>query len=494
MSKKSEKKTGRKKRILKTLQKAVMVFTVLCLLAAAMAFPFSKTARAFWLYPTMEAWFADAICHGAALCAVMDLEAESLAARELLLESDSWFTEILRYTSILSIWVDIEKLMKGSWDDQKTARDANTMINPATAGEMRQKVLTTIAQAQSVEDVQNELLTAHMTAVSNAPPPLPSEQFVCNLLIACQGPAFMRIFAGGVAKTILDGAILRYRSSTDDGAGPQAARQEFDQQAGKGAGGVKVLSKLDGAPEDIQAPTRSSMTSNADRDISAILFSRDAVLQMPKMKEETLSTPEGDIKVNVPDLRSDEENPKDRSEKENFLSAVQYCYKIAGFRPTPPSGDKMTTPEGRRAKAQWNYCAARQDAFLRQCAERIGRLTRPDCTAEDYKDICEASLHTCNAGRKVLVTSLPESFRNCAAGSNLYQAEYFCNMACESNRRYQAGGNLGSSHAQMLADIALCGVVRNSWEKQLEIEEKNFMRAVASMQNIDDCWKGAGAR
>jgi len=180
----------------------------------------------------------------------------------------------------------------------------------------------------------------------------------------------------------------------------------------------------------------------------------------------------------------------DIEEKKAWISAVLYCYKTAGFRPSPPVGDEIGRPEDIIKRAKWNECAAKQSAFIKLCADRVGKLSRPDCADPAFKNICEASKKACQAAVAEKI-SLPPSFRKCEPGASLYQAEYVCNNMCGSHRQVQSNKNAGASDPEAMADLALCGLLRNSWKRQIQAEDDAFAQAVSAMDGLAQCWLGA---
>jgi|GEM_PF-1878803 len=338
--------------------------------------------------------------------------------------------------------------------------------------------------------VKDVLLETETKITTDTTAPQETEQFLCNKITACQGPVVMDEFARLVSKMVLEGLSMRYRGAGEDGNGPSYAYDDYSHHCGGNAAGVNYGTQSGDYGEDCKASTDSPLTSNANSDISASSIDLQAVLQVPTMVSKTYTTASGTVTLNVPDVNQGSTSEEDVAEKNAWIAAVEYCAKIAGPRPTPPAGSEMDTPDGRTKANQWRHCAGMQDEFLKVCADRIGMLSRPDCADDNFKNICEASLHSCNAARDAQA-DLPQSFRNCAAGASLYQSEYLCNTMCESSRQHQAMSLAGAGHDLQLADQALCQTSSNVWKRKVAFEDQVFIESVASMESINECWAAA---
>lgn len=347
-----------------------------------------------------------------------------------------------------------------------------------------------VQQLKKLEAYQNDsytkdtMLGDRMKAAMQTTMPPPTEQFLCNQISACQAPVAMGQFSRIVSRMIADGIALRYRDASDDGAGPAYARDQLANKQERG-----YFNKLDGADQSLASPTTGSDSGLADADISVNSLALDAVLQVPPMKKMTKTFPSGrSMEFIAPDVNAGSTAPNDVAEKKAWIAAVDYCTRLAGPRPTPPTGKELDTPDGRVKRAQWEHCASLQNDFVQLCSDRVGMLSKPDCSNDDYKNICEAALQGCNAARDAQM-SLPSGLRDCASGANQYQMEQLCNSMCESSRRYQAGATVGQRHDEMMADIAMCQLSSNIWQKRIALQEEVFKQAIDAMKNLDSCWK-----
>ncbi len=426
-------------------------------------------------------------CGGATPCLVFDVAAYGAEIAQLLADRKYFIIQANLYKTIFTAWLVANATILAYMGEAiPSAIETSDAMKPS-GNRLLAEALPRLANARADSELENKYLEAQARIVAQNVPPEETEQFLCNNIVACQAPLAMGDFAKMVSKMVADGISMRYRQKGDDGDGPQAASDEEQGRCGDNAAGAGFANADDGYSDRCAALSVSSLTSLADADISAGTLDLDQALQMPSMTQKTESTAYGDVKVNVPDMEAGANSPRDLAEKRAWIAAVSQCAKIAGPRPTPPLGSDLDNPEQMVKRAQWNHCAAMQDEFVKRCADRVGMLSRPDCGNDDFQTLCEVSVHGCNAARDADM-DLPPNIRNCAAGVNLYQASELCNKMCASSRQFQAKANVGTSHAQMISDAALCDLSERMWKKRMDAEKAAFLKAVANMEGLKDCW------
>lgn len=445
----------------------------------------SKVAEAQILWLTC-------LLRGGFPCFVTDVGAIAMEEENVASETVNFLEKAAKYTKMIDDWTGIADTFKDVFPKWQKMKEEDAAVNIAGRqavarawGEVTQRRIDA-----SVQDVQ---LRAAMDIAANNPQPQDSEQFVCNKIKVCQGPVFMADFARGISRVVGDGISQRYRDAMDDGNGPQYIRDQIIYLFGGGPEGTKYANYLDGCPDGggkcYDSPS-ATMGGFASADTSRVILNWESELQVPPMKKTEEKVNGKTIEVIEPDIKAGSQEERDIAQKKAWFAAVRYCYKIAGPRPTPPTKEAMDTPEGRVRRAQWEYCAAQQDHFVRMCTDRVGKLSRPDCKGSDYKDLCEASKKVCEAARDARIP-LPPSLKECDGGISLYQAEYLCNRLCGSSRQYQAGATAGAADKEQMRNLALCSVVGNTWKRQLLREDEALDEAMTAMSVLDRCWNGA---
>jgi hypothetical protein len=404
---------------------------------------------------------------------------EMLAKAVEWVKKNEFLKDIISWTSRIMQFLDnmIESLTNSIGD---SARTQNAVREMKTETEVRAADAVIDSRARNAVD-QKKLQYAADHAM-----PLPSEQFLCNLLLTRQVVPVMVEFARIISRVVNKGMDERYTSKTSDGTGPQYISDAWKLKCGKyGTNWPKTGTILDGAPEECREGPTTPTIGYADSDVSIEALSTDKSYVMPPIKD-VEKTIDG-VKLQVKDVVPDEGNEAQRG----WIIARQYCYNLAGPRVTPPYGVNIDTPDGQTKFAKFTTCMARQSAFNKKCADRLGKLTRPDCSNDDFKVFCQASMQACDAAREANI-ALPPEYNNCADGLSLYQAEYLSNQLCGSTRRIQADKISGTTEPKAIRTLVMCKLMDNAWKKQIQEEESSFRKAVLGIQEMKDCWAGSG--
>lgn len=362
-----------------------------------------------------------------------------------------------------------------------------TVFNALTAAEkIVNKVRIDTTDAISDAEAKNTLLKAKLNNVVDHADMAPSEQFLCNLILVRQVVPVMTEFARIVSRVVTRGIDERYRCSTCDGNGPQYAGDLTRIKRGETVeNGLKSGSILDGVAEENRSTETLPGLGPEGTDISADSLSRDMVYSMPPIKlvEKQVNGQSQMVKEFVPE--------KGNAAQQMWILARQYCYNVAGPRPTPPHGEAMDTADGKARRQRFDACVAQQDGFVKACGDRLAKLTRPDCANDDFKPFCDAAVQACDAAAEAHIT-LPPEYNDCGQGLSLYQAEYLSNILCGSTRSVQADGHNGATEPERVTSLVLCQLMSQAWERQIQEEDKSWMQAVQGMQESKDCYKGSG--
>lgn len=368
--------------------------------------------------------------------------------------------------------------MKKLWDDHGKSTVAQT-----TAQRMQATMTTEAAQAVIDAGTNNMVLEVKAKHLAAHIMPPASEQFLCNLILARQAVPVMTEFARIISKTVAIGMDARYRSRGSDGNGPQYAMDAWQIKCGQyGDNRPKTGNSIDGVPVECRAETTAPTIGYADGHMSMDTLSRNKVYTVPPVKEVQKNI-NGKIET-VADFFPEKGNEAHRQ----WLVARDYCYNIAGPRPSPPRDEDLDKPAGKAQFMQFTKCLSRQSAFVKLCADRLGKLTRPDCSNNDFKEFCEASVQACDAAREAQIV-LPPEYNNCNDGLSFYQAEYLSSALCGSTRRIQAESHGGTQNHKKISTLVMCQVMRESLEKRQQDEDKVLRRAWQGMQSMKDCWE-----
>ncbi len=393
-------------------------------------------------------------------------------------ENEAWISMTNGLTNVMNLFKDKMRALR--------AARGQGVIKQLTAQRVQATMTTEAWNAVIDQSASNADLEQKMKHAAEHVLPPASEQFLCNLILARQGVPVMTEFARIISKMVAKGIDTRYRSKGSDGNGPQYAMDAWQIKCGKyGEDRPKTGNAIDGVPEECRAETTAPTIGYADGDVSVATLSREKVYTVPPVKEEA-KVINGTVET-VADFVLDKESGSYEAHRQ-WLMARQYCYNLAGPRLTPPRDEDLDRPAGKAKFVQFTSCLSRQSAFVKLCADRLGKLTRPDCSNDDFKEFCDASIQACDAAREAQIV-LPPEFNNCKDGLSLYQAEYLSSALCGSTRRIQADTNGGVQDHKKVSTLLMCQIMRESLAKQQQEEDRTFIKALQGMQNMKGCWE-----
>ncbi len=481
MSKKTENKRGRRGG--KAFRSWLLFLALTGIILVGVSLPYGMRARAFDLLFELECWFA-------VPCPVTDPAAEAFGWEKIAEDTAYFAKQLTKYTDIYENWRTVDKAMKLGLDNQTKAEDEGATTDTAGSQGVVQ-AWTDIGQASADSELENKQLENNVKVAAETTKTPPSDQYLCNKIVSCQAEVLTRPFARQIARIVGEGVMMRYRGAKDDGAGVDYAVKEEGIRCGRyvSVDDLKFGSDVDGYSDDCLGPEMGPLDIGLkDADISSRILSGEVTLEVPPMKQETLKTAAGDVKISVP-------NPdKENAAQLFWMAAIQYCYQLAGPRPSPPHGRDMATPAGRVARAQWNHCASLQNAFIKQCADRVGNLSRPDCSVSELKPYCDELQKACYSAQNA--DFQPGSVASkCGKGYSLNQAVHdLCHPMCGSGRQEQSSAMGGATDPEMQKSRGSCQIVSDSGETRSLTEDMAFLAAVKSMKKLNECWSAVQYR
>ena len=161
---------------------------------------------------------------------------------------------------------------------------------------------------------------------------------------------------------------------------------------------------------------------------------------------------------------------------------------------SPSFGEEAKGPEGRSGMAQFYHCAANRSAFSNPCTERLGYLTRPDCSNPDNAELCQQTKASCTQAVNSGV-QLPPDIKSCDDGLSQRDAEYLANLTCKSNQHFQDGANSGANHAALAGQAIDCEAAMNQWRAKEALMQANILNGmIGSLRLSETCYAGTGAK
>ena len=382
------------------------------------------------------------------------------------------------YKFVTSAWTSLSSLHTSLMDAtgiRQTTNDKARLAAQSAAIEAEKREEIYKADAKT----KNVLLQEQMRGTVNPIPTLPSDQFLCNVLLARQAPLELVKFARMFSSVIQRGVDATYRGPWSNGNGP-----EYYADFAKSH--EEMANVIDGYDPATASPSNlPDVSSSTDLDSSVDAISRDRTYIVPPVKlvDTTMNGQTVKVMTFVPDKTSE----RDWGAQDRWVKATRLCYNLAGPRPSPPPINTRDSEASRRKRAQYDTCRARQNTFIKQCADRIGAMTRPNCDIDEMKPFCEVAQDACEAAADAKI-QLEPSFNDCRNGLSLYEFEKISNLMCGSTRRFQSEGFAGAPQDEQIRVLAVCGHLMSKWEERIQMEDEAFDLAVRGMRDIQDCY------
>lgn len=293
-----------------------------------------------------------------------------------------------------------------------------------------------------------------------------------TVLAVQQFPLTIRGFEADVSRMVVSAIENTYRREMDDGAGPQAASDNYLIRCGN-----KFASPVDHPEECVDTTTVGTdgrTLANADLDISTIMGGQ--VLVLPAFTEITVD----EIQYKVPDPQTTEEK--------FWMAGMLYCFNLIGPRPSPPWGEKMDPPDARTARALWHSCTAKQSSLIKPCADLLAYHTRPSASQTEliaeHKTRCAAA--------ESLGMTLPDNFEACEKGLSAYEIDYVTRSACKSPNFFVEMKNANGKDPALMDSSIECSASWAFWQEENAAKIGAVVASVEGiMKDLQNCWRRA---
>jgi hypothetical protein len=332
-------------------------------------------------------------------------------------------------------------------------------------------------------DLNDQMLYNNMNmAMDNA---MPRTQHLCRKIVLDQYARSTIRSQEGVTRSIVDSMRFRQRGPNEDGAGPKGSIEATQ---------VRCLNKygnpLDGYPDSCVdrttevGPFKRKLT---DADLLAATMDGAVTLEYPRREVLTETTQNGQTLLIA---RSVLENDNQRM----WLAAVNYCFQMAGPRPTPPSGEYAKTPNGMILKALFDNASSRETAYAERCAKIIAYYTRlnptdsPEELAADKK-FCANSINGVPGKTNYIdEETMKEKFEDCARGLSPYQKDYLQALVCKTNQNFLLSASSGVLFPEMMDQAVQCGSNWNAWKLDMATRNGGLVDAVKGFMGVRKLW------
>ena len=358
-----------------------------------------------------------------------------------------------------------------------------TKLNILMHNDMKATIIASNEQAQVAK-------TAGETLIN------PEANEACIHAVVNSGLSAMKPAEDIIVDIIRKAVANRYRGDKADGIGPQYVFDHTvltgclaDGTSPKVPFALKLKNAVDLPPGNCVDP---------DPNITNSLFGFTTEPMMVPPTEEIAKTSSG-APIMAPNYKKGDAEAQIETKRFGahlFLDVLL----AAGPRPTPPPALAASTPGGMTAWAQWNHCAALENAYVLPIAAYMAKFTRPNCIPGAdpnhlYDTVCKATQNLCKfaqnptTGGKLKDLNKSPAFKDCdTKGLSTYQMEYLSHLICLSlaGLLNEAGG--GAPPATLTEHTDLCANSWSQWQTQLATERSAYIMGMVGLYELRDCW------
>jgi len=250
----------------------------------------------------------------------------------------------------------------------------------------------------------------------------------------------------------------------------------------------KFGSPVDGYPlecisTDLVGPFKRSFV---DADLSPFMMDGAVTLEVPLMEAYSYTAANGQTMTYLVT------SPQNLNQKA-FVAAFDYCFNLAGPRPTPPSGDARLKSKGLVDSSVFEQGSTVEGQLNAECAALLTYYTRPNVTQQpqavkELNERCEMARKSAGEDGMVSNAAIVEKFDDCKKGLSPYQAEFLAHAGCKSTDYYVQQVKASGLQSQLIEDAISCNQSWMLWQKNLVQRQGSLVKAVEGLMGVKEIW------
>ncbi|MGE4351462.1 MAG: hypothetical protein AB7E52_04655 [Bdellovibrionales bacterium] len=297
---------------------------------------------------------------------------------------------------------------------------------------------------------------------------------VCRSIMVHQLTATTLDFAREVSRMLVEGISARGRS-----AGTTGPIEVYKNLMARCGGKIKFGSAIDGTTACTDSTTAATVGTDGRRLQESDMMGPDPsqIYEMPQI-ESAQYTDEGTGQKVIVRYPADPTT----AEQKFWLAKFYWLYNIAGNRPIPLPLD---SPVGVTQRRMFYHCAANQNGLIKQCADWIAFLTRPNSTdpslqpLRDYqKSLCEKAKNNVDLSR----------YDGCEKGLSAYEAYKIEQSWCKASNHYVSLKGTGATNNETDGAIEDCSRLSTNLSDLIFTLKDNCDAAIRAMDDLNGCW------
>lgn len=240
-------------------------------------------------------------------------------------------------------------------------------------------------------------------------------------------------------------------------------------------------------PECVDLTTRVGpyQRTLVDADLSPFSMDGSTVLELPTMETFTQTIAGQTVTMT-------RASATQRPEQQMWLAALNYCFQMAGPRPSPPIGRDALTETGSRAWEAFQRGLTRQSAYSKQCTDLIAHHTRPSPDATtliaEQNRLCSSVVGRMGSTNLFDEQTITTQFGGCRFGLSPFQAKYLQQAQCKSPQYYMLSAHSGVVHKDMMKAALSCGSSWNQWKANEVVRQASLISGAEGQLSVRKIW------
>lgn len=353
---------------------------------------------------------------------------------------------------------------------------------------LKSQIKANVTDAMIAADTNDAMLGVQMDYVMEHAPP--KNAHLCRQILIHQLAETTHDYEQAVSRVALKAIESMYRGLDPatgqpmNGDGPMYFKDDMERRCY-----YRYGNNIDGYPPECTDPnTRVGpyQRTFVDADLSPFTMDGSMVLELPTMETFTQTIAGQTVTMT-------RASATQRPEQRMWLAALNYCFQMAGPRPSPPIGRDALTESGSRAWEAFRRGLAKQSAFSKKCTDLIAHHTRPDPASTtliaEQNRMCSAVVGKSGTTNLFDEQTIATQFGGCQVGLSPFQAKYLEQAECKSPQYYMLSAHSGVLDRESMKAAVACGVSWNQWKLNEVERQASLIPAAEGQMRVRKIWR-----
>jgi len=304
----------------------------------------------------------------------------------------------------------------------------------------------------------------------------PPHQELCKAIMISELVTTTQDFEREISRIVAEAVANRDRCPGCNGRGAGSASDNLKYRLDE-----KTMDPMDGVPKGLDTSGARGTAGGPIYGVDTRFIDPSQIYEMPPIEVKVYTDPITSQTWSVRAFSSTALTPPQKF----FKGAVGYLFNVASKRPTPVMGAQLFTGPGMVQRAMFNHCAANENALIKQCADYLAYVARPNSKDEKSKALRKSQNDRCEA---ITGTIDKTRFGNCKEGLSSFEAQLLTEKWCATLQTAAGMKMAGARESEVTEASNVCDMVRISGRAVLETKKRNCLVALSSMSSMNQCW------